>query len=310
MKLYPSKFLTNCIVAIFMVTMSACNKEDLGQETVLFNPAYKNIQLKSGLKDTGIEINAQEWSIEYVKDAISGKIYDDKNGSPVVLKDTGRIEIEGSWLVLEKTATANLLNITLKEHFNQDPRKFLIGIVANGIQDELVFTQSRGAGYEIVKKEIIEIPGSRKEFISDEGCYSITLTNNTGVAKNMETISIFKDVNYMSEFSSTDEEAFKWVNAPDSLMFMGEILKEGSVYWSKQVPYKKGQYFEPYLTDGNKQELLVQPYSSIRVSGEINYLTRECQYTFTIKNQSSGHLFDVSGIWKQKVPLSSITHLF
>lgn len=305
-----SKFLTTCLAAVLIVSMSACDKEDIGQKTELFSPDYKDIQVKTGFTDNGIEINAKEWSVAYVKDALSGKILQDKDGNPIVLNDVSLVEVAGNWLKLEKVATSNLLNISLKENFDLAPRKFVIGITANGSEDELSFTQTRGAGYEIVKKEIIEVPGSRKEFTSDEGCYTLTLSNNTATAKNMETTSIFKDVNYMSEFSSTDEDAFKWINAQDSLIFMGEILKDGATYWSKQVPYKEGKFFEPYINSGSKQALLVQPYSNIQVKGEIKYLTRECQYTFTIKNQSSGHLFDISGTWKQKVPLSPITKIF
>lgn len=310
MMLNYSKFLTTCLAAVLIVSMSACDKEDIGQKTELFSPDYKDIQVKTGFTDNGIEINAKEWSVAYVKDALSGKILQDKDGNPIVLNDVSLVEVAGNWLKLEKVATSNLLNISLKENFDLAPRKFVIGITANGSEDELSFTQTRGAGYEIVKKEIIEVPGSRKEFTSDEGCYTITLSNNTATAKNMETTSIFKDVNYMSEFSSTDEDAFKWINAQDSLIFMGEILKDGATYWSKQVPYKEGKFFEPYINSGSKQALLVQPYSNIQVKGEIKYLTRECQYTFTIKNQSSGHLFDISGTWKQKVPLSPITKIF
>lgn len=305
-----SKFWTICLAAILLVSMSACDKEDMGQKTELFSPDYQDIQVKTGFKDNGIEINAKEWSVKYVKDALSGKILQDQNGNPVALDAAGSVEVGGNWLKLEKVATSNLLNISLKENFDLKPRKFVIGITANGTEDELSFTQTRGAGYEVVKKEIIEVPGSRKEFTSDEGCSTITLSNNTSTAKNMETTSIFKDVNYMSEFSSNDEDAFKWINVQDSLIFMGEILKDGATYWSKQVPYKEGKFFEPYINSGSKQELLVQPYSNIQVKGEIIYLTRECQYMFTIKNQSSGHLFDISGTWKQKVPLSSITKIF
>ncbi|NJI72825.1 hypothetical protein HCX49_06380 [Sphingobacterium kitahiroshimense] len=310
MMLNYSKFLTTCLAAVLIFSMSACDKEDMGQKTALFSPDYKSIQVNTGFVDNGIEINAKEWSVAYVKDALSGEILQDVNDNPVVLNAAGTVEVAGGWLKLEKIASSNLLNLTLKENFNAEPRKFVIGIAANGTEDELSFTQSRGAGYEIVKKEIIEVPGSRKEFTSDEGCYTITLSNNTSAAKNMETLAIFKDVNYMSEFSSTDEDAFKWINAQDSLIFMGEILKDGATYWSKQVPYKEGKFFEPYINSGSKQTLLVQPYSNIQVKGEIRYLTRECQYTFTIKNQSSGHLFDVSGTWKQKVPLLPITKIF
>ncbi|MEN5234147.1 hypothetical protein [Sphingobacterium faecium] len=282
----------------------------MNHNTALFDTDYKDIQLNSGFARNGITIHAKEWSVAYVKDAVTGELLSDKEENPAVLATVGEVELWGRWLKLEKSDENNLLTMSLTENFNRIPRKFLIGIVADGKQDELSFTQNRGETYEIVKKEIIEVPGSRKEYNSNEGCYTITLNNNTSTAKNMETTSIFKDVTYMSEFTSDDQEAFSWMNSPDSLIFMGEILKDGVTYWSKQVPYKKGQYLESYMNEGSKQELLVEPYTTINVRGEISYLTRECLYTFTIKNMSSGYVFDISGVWKQKVPLSSMTKIF
>ncbi|MEJ5091921.1 hypothetical protein WH244_17980 [Sphingobacterium faecium] len=310
MILSHSKLLIASFSIFFILSIISCNKDDLNRNTELFDTDYKDIQLNSGFASNGIAIYSNEWSVAYVKDAVTGELLSDKEGNQAVLTTIGQVELLGSWLKLEKTADNNLLTMSLKENFNHIPRKFLIGIVANGKQDELSFTQNRGETYEIVKKEIIEVPGSRKEYNSNEGCYTITLSNNTSSAKNMETTSIFKDVEYMSEFTSDDQDAFSWMNTPDSLIFMGEILKDGVTYWSKQVPYKKGQYLASYMHEGSKQELLVEPYTTITVSGEISYLTRECLYTFTIKNKSSGYVFDISGVWKQKVPLSSITKIF
>ena len=310
MILNHSKLLIASMATFFILSLISCNKDDLNHNTALFDTDYKDIQLNSGFAHNGIAIHSKEWSVAYVKDAVTGELLSDKEGNPAVLATVGEVELWGSWLKLEKTDENNLLTMSLTENFNRIPRKFLIGIVADGKQDELSFTQNRGETYEIVKKEIIEVPGSRKEYNSNEGCYTITLNNNTSSAKNMETTSIFKDVKYMSEFTSDDQDAFSWTNTPDSLIFMGEILKDGVTYWSKQVPYKKGQYLESYMNEGSKQELLVEPYTTISVSGEISYLTRECLYTFTIKNKSSGYIFDISGVWKQKVPLSSITKIF
>jgi len=296
-------------VAFLLVSMTSCDKDDLGDKTELIGSDYKNMELKSGFSDNGIAIHAKQWSVIYVKDAATGELLKDTTGKQIMLDAVGRVEVLGSWLKLEKKEDDNLLTISLKENLNTNSRRLLIGILADGNQDEISFVQSRGDGYEIVKKEIIEIPGSRREYTSDEGCYPITLSNNSGVAKYMETSAIYKDINYVSEFTSSDLDAFKWVNSADSLIFMGEILKEGMVYWSKQVPYKQGLSLEPYIKLSDKAQLLVQPHSNVQLRGEVEYLERECHYTFTIKNQSSGHQFDISGTWKQKVPLSTITHM-
>ncbi|MDH5825627.1 hypothetical protein [Sphingobacterium faecium] len=305
-----SKLLIISFTSFLIFFMSSCDKEDLGDGTELFNPDFKDIQLKSGFSNNAISINSTQWTVNYIKDAVSGEVLQDKDGKPLVLDAFGDVELPGGWLKLEKIEEDNLLNVSLKENFDTQARKFLIGILADGTQDEISFTQSRGIGYKLVKKEIIEIPGSRKEYTSDEGCHTIKLTNHTAVAKNMETAGIFKDVNYLSEFSSDEYGAFDWVNSSDSLIFMGEILKDDIAYWSRQVPYRSGQYLEPFVKTVNMEQLLVAPYSSVHVSGEITYLTRECHYTFTIENLSSGYRFDISGTWKQKVPMTSITRVF
>src|SRR5690606_26568922 len=296
--------------AAIIAAMNSCSKDSIQPKTELFDADFKNIELNTGVTDNGIPIKANTWSIQYVKDGISGEILESKEGTPVVLDGFGSVELPSGWLKLEKKKEDNLLTINLKENLTANPRSFLIGILADGKQDEMSFTQTRGEGYEIVKKEITEVAGSRAEYTSDEGCYAITLSNNSSAAKNMETTDIFKDVKYMSEFSSEDVNAFDWVNPQDTLIFMDEIMKDGAIWWSGQDYYKKGKTFEPDIKADKKGELLVQPHSSINVHGKMVYLERECIYTFTIKNLSSGHTCDVSGTWKQKTPISSITEIY
>ena len=304
------KLLSVTFIAFLIVSVSSCKKDDSQAKVELFSPDYKNLQLHSGFVNNDIPIKAEDWSVEYVKDAVSGEMLQDKAGNPMVLNALGSIELLTGWLKLEKKQDNDLLTVSLKENFSANPRKFLIGILADGKRDELSFTQTRGEGYAIVKKKIAEVPGSRKEYTSDEGLHAITLTNNSSVAKKMETTGIYKDVKYMSEFSSEDYGAFDWVNSQDTLIFMDEIRRNGAVSWSGQVPYKKGQSFGAYIKAGEKEELLVQPYTNIKVRGEMVWLARECLYTFTIKNLSSGNTFEVSGTWKQKIPLSPVTHIY
>lgn len=306
-----SKLLSAIFIASLIVSISSCKKDDSQAKTELFEPSYKDLELSGGFVDNSISIKAADWSVEYVKDAVSGAMLQDKAGKPMALNAWGSVELSTGWLKLEKKQAEDVLSISLKENFTASPRKFLIGILADGKRDELSFTQNRGEAYEIVKKEIIEVPGSRKEYTSDEGIHAITLSNNTATAKNMVTSVMFKDVHYMSEFSSDDYGAFDWVDAQDSLIFMDEVLREGAINWSGRVPYKKGQSLEPYVKEGGSREsVLVQPYTSIKVRGEVVYLERECLYTFTVKNLSSGSTFDISGTWKQKIPLSPHTYLY
>lgn len=308
--LKSSRLLNIILTTLLIVSMSSCKKDDSQPEIELVNSDYKDLQLNSGFINNGIPINAENWSVEYVKDAVSGEMLVDKAGKPVVLNALGSVELQTGWLKLEKKQEDDLLTISLKENFSANTRKFLIGIVADGKRDELSFIQTRGEAYIIVKKEIIEVPGSRREYTSDEGIHSITLSNNSSMAKNMETTIIFKDVHHVSEFSSEDYGAFDWINPEDSLIYMDEVVRKGATYWAAKVPYKKGQSLEPYFNRGSKEELLVRPYTNIKIGGEMLYLERESLYTFTVKNLSSGHTFDISGTWKQKVPLSHTTIIY
>lgn len=305
-----SKLLSAIVTTSLIVSMSSCKKDDTKPKIELFNSDYKDVHLNSGLIDKGISIKAEDWSVEYVKDAVSGEVLQDKAGKPMVLNALGSVELLTGWLKLEKKQEDDLLTVSLKENFSANPRKFLIGIVADGKRDELSFTQTRGEAYTIVNKKVIEIPGSRKEYTSDEGIHAITLSNSSSTAKNMETSIVFKDVHYMSEFSSEDYGAFDWMNSQDSLISMDEVVREGATYWASKVPYKKGRSLEPYFKTGSEEKLLVQPYTNVRVRGEMLYLERECLYTFTVKNLSSGHTFEISGTWKQKIPLSHTTNVY
>src|SRR5690606_2354125 len=141
----------------------------VGPKIELINSDYKNIRLNTGFTDNGIPINAENWSVEYVKDAATGESLKDEDGKSIALHGVGAVELDAGWLKLEKKNGDNLLSISLKENFSNDPRKFTIGILADGKRDELSFVQMRGEGYAILKKEIIEVPGSRREYTSNEG---------------------------------------------------------------------------------------------------------------------------------------------
>ena len=298
------------VLILLLLSIGSCKKKDLPPEIKLFDSSYKDLKINSGFKNNNISIKGMDWSVEYVKDAATGEIFLDQAGLPVSLKVSGSVELQNGWLKLEKQEMKDQLTLSLKENLSANPRKFLIGILADGKRDQLAFTQSRGAGYAIVNKNITEIPGSRKENISNEGLHEITLTNNDFIGKNLDITEIFKDVKYMSEFTSANDDAFNWVNSKDTSIFMTDIRKENEVYWSRNVIYKKGQAFDPYVTIGiSKIDMLVQANTTVRVRAKMIYLSRESNYNFTIKNLSSGHTFDVSGIWKQKVPISTIVEV-
>ncbi|MEJ7560746.1 MAG: hypothetical protein WKF66_20715 [Pedobacter sp.] len=297
-------------LSIVLALLLSCKKDASKPKITLFSNDYKNLQLSSGFKNNSISINGADWSVEYVKDAASGKAFLDQAGQTVALKTSGSVELQNGWLKLERKQADDQLILSLKENLSANPRKFLIGILADGNRDELSIAQTRGQGYAIVKKEITEVTGSRNEYTTDEGLYPITVTNNDFIAKYLDISEIFKDVKHMSELSSEDDDAFSWVNTKDTSIFMQEIKKDGTIYWSQNVPYKKGQSFEPYVKMGSKIQGLVQANTTVRIRGKVTYLSRESHYTFTIKNLSSGNTFEVSGIWKQKVPISTTSEIY
>lgn len=299
------------ILPLLLVLLLGCKKEKSQSKIKLFNDDVKDQHLNSGFKNNTISINGSDWSVEYVKDAVSGEMFLDRAGESVALKSLGSVEVQNGWLKLERKQANDQLTLSLKENLGSNPRKFLIGIFSDGNRDELSFTQTRGPGYVIVSKEITEVPGSRKEYITDEGLHAVTVTNSALVAKYIDISVIFKDVQHMSEFTSEDDDAFSWVNSPDTSVFMEDIKKDGQIYWSRNVLYKKGQSLEPYVKIGvDKIEMLVNANTSLKVRGKITYLTRESHYTFTIKNSSSGNTFEVSGTWKQRVPISTTTEFY
>jgi len=293
-----------------LLLLNSCTKENNEQAEIdLIDPQLKKLVVKTGFSDT-VTIKSKTWSIAYVKDGMSGEPLKDANGIPIQLDDIGTVQLAEKWLELEKTNN-NKLNITLLENFTDEPRNFVIGIQSeNDERQEMRFVQSRGEGYELIEKEIVEIEGSRKIYTSSEGCSTVTLVNNSDLEKKMETSVVFKGVKYSSEFSSDDYGAFDWIGKEDSLIFMDELMRDGYIVWADQVPYQKGIAFEDFMKpNGSKEELTLRPNSVVVVSGEMEYLERSAEFTFTIKNKTSGNRFKIKGIWSQKVPLTSHTLL-
>ncbi|UZJ64107.1 hypothetical protein OKW96_17130 [Sphingobacterium sp. KU25419] len=124
MILNHSKLLIASIATFFILSTISCNKDDLNHNTALFDADYKDIQLNSGFARNGIAIHSKEWSVTYVKDAVTGEILSDKEGNPAVLATVGEVELWDSWLKLVKTDENNLLTMSLTENFNRIPRKF------------------------------------------------------------------------------------------------------------------------------------------------------------------------------------------
>jgi hypothetical protein len=301
-------FLPYLVWLFCLFVLISCSKEGLNSQGGLIDPGFKAVTLQSGIKGNVIPVKADLWYVSYVKDAVTGEMLRDSTGKKLKLERTGSIGVEGGWLQLEKTKN-NELKLTLLENFADQPRKFSIGILSADKMDEVMFIQTRADGYELVKKEIEEVKGSRKIYVSAEGCTGMTLVNSSNRERKVDITAIFKDVKYSSEFISDSYGAFGWLNKADSTIFMDELMVNGGVHWQGKVPYSKSKTFENYIKAGDKQELLLKPYAQITARGKFKYLERTCNYIFTIKNKTSGHEFQVKGAWKQKVPLTPLTIL-
>lgn len=140
-------------LSIVLALLLSCKKDASKPKITLFSNDYKNLQLSSGFKNNSISINGADWSVEYVKDAASGKAFLDQAGQTVALKTSGSVELQNGWLKLERKQADDQLILSLKENLSANPRKFLIGILADGNRDELSIAQTRGQGYAIVKKK-------------------------------------------------------------------------------------------------------------------------------------------------------------
>src|SRR5690606_7306547 len=102
--------------AIIIAAMSSCNKDSIQPKTELFDADFRNIELNTGVTDNGIPIKADSWSVQYVKDGVSGVILESNEGTPIVLEGFGSVELSSGWLKLEKKEEDNLLTINLKEN--------------------------------------------------------------------------------------------------------------------------------------------------------------------------------------------------
>lgn len=305
---YMSSKWSLTVLASLLVIFSGCSKSAMESSLELFEPDLKAVSLQSGVTDGLITMHADRWAVAYVKDTKSGTLLKDSSGVPLMLNGPGTAGLMAGWLTLEKT-NDNQLKMNLRENFSNQARDFIIGISTDGNRkEEMHIIQTRAAGYELVKKDIREIDTSRKSYLSTEGCKNITLVNSTDQEKKMSTDEVFSHVQYSSTFTSDDYGAFDWLAANDSLIFMDDLLMDGSIIWSDQVVYRAGTNLVPYYEKGGAEgTLTLRPYSTVQVSGKMQYVERTCKYTFTIKNKSSGNQFLITGTWKQKVPV--IPHL-
>lgn len=310
MKIFFKHYFYFAVIAVTGVfLLGSCTKDENDFAVKLIDSSLKEIIINSGFSDEIIPIHSDDWSISYVKDTKSGELFKNSQGESLKLEDQGTVLLEGGWLTMAKTEDDEL-RITLLENFSDIARDFKIGILSGENREEIHFVQSRGDEYEIVGKVIEEIDGSRNIYRSDEGCTTIRLVNHSAQPMNMDVTEIYKGVQYMSDFSSDDYEAFGWVNNANSLVYMDDLKLDDHYFMLPPFEYKNGPSYVSFLdVNHSKEAFLIAPHTTKTVSGMIEYLERTCRYALTIRNKSSGNQFEITGLLKQKIPIGTITAL-
>lgn len=295
----------NCIISILIASLFWFASCDKNEGVNLVTPGYKTVEISCG-GDFEIPLLTFNWQIESVLDVSSDKNMIDKNGNQLTLNGIGKVEAANGWLVLSHHNNGRL-NINLKENFNKSQeRKFIICIKEDKQRDYITVVQQSGSEYKLVKTEYKEIEAERKIYVSDEYCTDITLNNPTSEEVWEPTGGVFKDVVETSLFESDDYGAFEWLSEEDSRVPTPELIIDNAIAWNNRCYYTLGVTRTSYIKDipgGSK--VLMPPYSTYYLKGEITYCKRVCNYIFTIENVGTGTQFVINGIWTQIVPISS-----
>lgn len=283
---------------------SSCSKNDAVK---LVDPLYKDLQLSCG-SDFEIPMLTANWNIESVQYLPSGEVMPDKNGNPLALTGTGTIEAANGWLSIIRKGGDKFV-LKLEENFDRsNERRFIICINEAGQRDYITVVQQAGPEYQLVKYEFNEIEEQRSIYVSDAECSPLILYNNTPEAVWKPTGFIFEKVVESSVFESDAYGAFEWMPAEGTDIHVPELIIDNIICWNNRCAYKEGNTTIPIIKDiPNGSKILVPPYETISLSGEITYCKRVCNYTLTIRNTGSGTQFKISGIWTQIVPVSRNT---
>ena len=285
---------------VCMLGFISCDKSD---NVELIAPLYKDLNLSGG-GDLEIPVLADKWHIESVQYLPSNETMLDKEGNPLTLEGNGTVEAANGWLTLTHTED-NKLIIGLKENFDtSNERKLAIYINDGNHCDHVSIIQQAGTEYELVKSKYEEIEAERKIYVSDKGCSHITLSNNSSEAVWESTGYIFEDVVESSTFESDAYGAFDWMQGKDIKIDMPELIIDNKEYSTDRCVYKEGLTTTPYIKNN---KILIKPYSTLHIRGEITYCKRVYNYIFTIRNTKSGTQFEINGVWTHIKPIVSHT---
>jgi len=293
------------LLAMGSIWLSSCSKSS---NIELISPSYKTMEILCG-GDIEVPVLTNNWSIASVKYMPSGETVLDHEGQPLTLKGKGQIAASSGWLTLIREGD-DKFTVQLKENFDILPeRKFEIAITdETGGKNYVTIIQKRGSEYKIVKSEFTELEDQRHIYTSDEDCSPLTLSNPTSEAVWKPDGYIFEKVMESSHFESNDYEAFGWLPEEDIYIYAPELIIDNQSYGFSKTVYKEATTKTPYIKDvQNYSKILVRPFSTIYVTGEITYCKRVCNYTLTVQNADTGTQFKASGIWTQIVPITGRT---
>lgn len=299
------RFLSFLIFASFLC-LTACEK-DPEYKNILVNDEQANIDMNSGFVDKEVQLTSDSWKVVYVRNINPTQYLLDNKLQLMRLQEIGKVECSLGFLSLEKKAgSTNKLFISMTENFRDEPRRILIGLQIADQVKEIVITQKKGAEYELSNKIVEEIYGTHKAWTQQLNRTTIDNNASTEVKILTPIKEFFKDAAFSSTFQSDAIGSFDWSPAPDSLISMIALEHEGVKYWDDKVKYVQGPQTSAYLKDANQAiNKIIPPYSKMTVYGEVTYVSRECKYTFEIKNKSTGFKTILNGKWKQNVPIKS-----
>lgn len=295
---------TMIFLVICLGGLISCNSDDVE----LVDASYKTLEISCG-GAFEIPVLAIDWDIECVKDATSGQEISDKDGNLLALYGNGYIESSNGWLTLSRESKETFI-VSLKENFDKSlERKFLICINSAGKRDYVTVVQQAGTEYKLVKSEYEEIEDQRNIYVSDKECTSIVLSNFSSTEIWEPTGEVYKNVVTTSIFESDNYGAFDWMSEKGIEVIVPDLIIDGTIRGgSSPTYYKEGITTVSYIKDiPNGNKILMKPYSTLYLSGEITYCKRVCNYTFIVENMETGTLFEVKGVWTQIVPISSHT---
>lgn len=292
---------TIALLAMSSLWLVSCGNDDVD----LVDPGLKTLELISGC-DSEIPVLSRNWSIESVKDMETGQYFLDKDDNPLALDGNGKVEALNGWLAISRDDD-NKFVVSLKENFDKSHvRKISICINEAGKRDYVTITQRAGSEYKLVKAEYEEI--EREVYKSDKECTKLTLKNESSEEYFQSVKGVFKNVLERSTFESEDYGAFKWIPEEGVDARTPDLKMDGYIIRTNSCTYQRGTTANFYYTGDGK--ILIRPYSTLYVKGEVTYCKRVCNYIFTIQNEVTGFEFEVKGVWTHVTPFVTTTILF